>query len=483
MNIITTGLPYANGTLHLGHIYEWFLADTLSRLSQRTQHPLVWVSGDDAHGVAVAQAAQKAQTDPQVWVEALTRERIEQVQSFPFLNHNYLSTARVFHDQYVQQAYAVLKHKGLIAEVECLQYFSDQPLFERDVVGLCPDCQTEQHLGVCEHCQRSLEPGDLINPVHALSRQEVVLRTVALEHFTWGAFRTHVQEWIRHNTHHSITQKLLHDANELPDLWCIERTGAYFGTPIPSRGTHFYVWFDALFGYFSFSEHLSLNTRDPLAHVIGKDIVSFHALRLPALCAALDLPLPKPLLIHGHIVGEGGRKFSKSAGNAPPLQECRDRWGDDVLRYCVLSNTRGTVDDIPVFPELLDQYQNRLANTYGNTFRRLHKIGGHFPLQALEDQWQQRFDAWDVLIEHSVQSGDTASWIEEGERIVSDLATLIQQNRWWETEHQAHAQQGYVVICRVLERLHDVLPHTLQCLVERIDQQFLDVDDVFFAKA
>ncbi len=480
---ITTGLPYANGALHLGHIYEWFLGDTLSRLSHHTSNPSIWFSGDDAHGVAVSNAAKSANTTPQHWVDALTEQRVKDLQSLNVLSVNYLSTATPFHHAFVQNAYTTLKSKGLIQSVPSQQYFSDVALFERDVVGICPSCNTQQHLGICENCQRSLEAGDLINPLHSQTRQPVHVQNVTLDHFKWGLFRSVVQQWIIENAQPELKTKLLNDLNDLPDLWCIERVGEYFGVQVPEKDSHFYVWFDALLGYFSFAQHLGLSLEQPFTHILGKDILAFHALRLPALCSALDLPLPKPLIVHGHVVGGDRAKFSKSLNNAPDLDLLRQQWGDDVLRYYLLRNTRGNTEDIPLLTQGLEKTKNQLANTIGNTFRRLHKIGNHHPLQKVNAQWREKIDTWDALIANTNETGNVAQWLEFSEQLLFELASDIQNQRWWDPDKKSQAQHGYSIVVEILYRLECVLPHHLKDIVVKVkDNTPLQSDTVFFAK-
>lgn len=483
MNILTTGLPYANGALHLGHIYEWFLADTLARLSHHTLTPSVWISGDDAHGVAVSNAARANHVSPQKWVDQLTQQRLDDLNNLNVLEVNYLSTATPFHRTFVQNAYKKLKTKGLIQEVSSQQYFSDVALFERDVVGQCPSCHTQQYLGVCENCQRSLEAGDLINPIDAASKKPVHLQNVKLDHFKWGLFRSVVEQWIDNTSHPDLKNKLLKDLKDLPDLWCIERVGEYFGVPVPGKSTHFYVWFDALLGYFSFAQELNLSLDHPLTHILGKDILTFHALRLPALCAALDLPLPNPLIVHGHVVGENRVKFSKSLNNAPNLSLLRETWGDDVLRYYLLRNTRGKTEDIPLIPTELDRCKSQLANTIGNTFRRLHKIGHHHPLIPLSNEWKNKLETWDNIIPQTLKTGNTAQWLERAEELLAELAQTIQNQKWWLPEKQEDAQQGYVVITQLIKRLQCVLPNHLTAAAELINNQApAPSDTVFFKK-
>lgn len=480
---ITTGLPYANGALHLGHIYEWFLGDTLSRLSHQTPTPSVWFSGDDAHGVAVSNAAKKSNTTPQLWVDALTNHRVQDLHSLNVLKVNYLSTATPGHHEFVQNAYVKLKAKGLIQSVASQQYFSDVALFERDVIGQCPSCNTQQHLGVCENCQRSLEAGDLLNPLHSQTLQSVYLQEVTLDHFKWGLFRSIVEQWIKDNAQLELKTKLLNDLNDLPDLWCIERVGEYFGVQVPGKDSHFYVWFDALLGYFSFAQKLGLPLDQPFTHILGKDILVFHALRLPALCAALDLPLPKPLVVHGHVVGGDRAKFSKSLNNAPDLTQLRKQWGDDVLRYYLLRNTRGNTEDIPLLTQGLEQTKNQLANTVGNTFRRLHKIGAHHPLQSIDASWKEKLETWDALIENTIETGNVAQWLEYSEQLLFDLSSNIQNQRWWDPDKQSQAQHGYATIVEILRRLECVLPNHLQQLSSLIKEgQPLAADVVFFEK-
>lgn len=483
MNILTSGLPYANGDLHLGHLYEWFLSDTLSRLSKHTHSPLVWITGDDAHGVAVLNSARNNNTDPTQWVNTLTNTRRVFLYTLPFETHLYGSTASPYHHAFVQNAYNTCVEKGLIVEKECHQYFhNDVPVFERDVVGLCRYCNHQQYLGVCENCQQTLEAGDLLDPVHTRTKEPVTINSVSLAHFHWGVFRSTVRDWVESNAPESVKNKVLNDLEALPDLWCIERPGAYFGVPVPNREGHFYVWFDALLGYFSFAEHFGFGATDGFVHVIGKDILTFHALRLPALCAALDLPLPKTLVVHGHVTDKNHLKLSKSLGNAPDLSVLRSHWSDDVLRYYLLKNTRSSLSDIPFDETFLQQCQNKLANTLGNTYRRLHKIASATQV-TITNEHTVLLNAWDQLREQTIVSGNTARWIERGEELVSQLVAQLQNERWWE-EHNKHiAQEGFSFFCQILYRFADVLPETTQTIVQRIERgETCLEDDLFISK-
>jgi hypothetical protein len=124
-----------------------------------------------------------------------------------------------------------------------------------------------------------------------------------------------------------------------------------------------------------------------------------------------------------------------------------------------------------------------LANTLGNTFRRLHKIGEHHPLQPLQGQWKQKIQEWDDKLEEVLVTGNTAVYLEQSEHIIQLLQSAIQQGKWWEASQQAQAQQGYALICAILERLACVLPDHLDKAHIKLQQGLpLDVDDVFFEK-
>ena len=477
--VFTTGLPYANGQLHIGHIYEWLLGDSLKRLYEQRGLHACWVSGDDAHGVAVLQQAQKLGVKPHDLVLGLTQERKKTVVALGLEGGNYLSTQEGFHRDFVHRIYKQLLDKGFIVQKKCLQYFSlsGVPLFERDVWGRCRHCQQLSFLGACDNCFQSLEAGDLLDPVCKKTGQKVEQQEILLEHFDWGRTRKDVLLWVHNQKWDSgLKKKVLFDGEQLPSLWCIERPGEYFGVDVPNKDTHFYVWFEALLGYYSFAEHL--NKKGEFVHIIGKDIVAFHALRLIGLCVALDWDKPS-LLVHGFVVDDKNAKFAKSKGNAPDLQNILTKYSSDTLRYCLLKNTKG-VGDIPFSEHALFQTQKQLACLLGNTYRRLFVLANGQTVK-LDKQQEARIQAWKKATPRIVETGQAGGWLLEGEKILQEANTLVSSLKLWEQKESLASKQLFSQVVEVLHELTFLLPCGLGRFSSDKENNCLSKDSVFFS--
>lgn len=487
MNWITTGLPYANGALHAGHLYEWLLADTHARLSRLHGQPCAWVSGDDAHGVAVLRAAQREGVDPAAWTGDLTAQRRAQLAQWGLAIDVYGSTTEAAHHARVQAAYLKLRERGLIEDAPCLQYALGDgiPLFERDVRGRCAECGLAgQSLGSCDGCGVLLEPGGLVDPAHAATGAPVTVQTYHLAHFRWGEFRGAVRRYVEATRWApGVGEKLLQDLAALPDLWCIERPGEYFGVPVPGKAGHFYVWFDALFGYGTFAAQAGVPDGVAPIHIIGKDILTFHALRWPAVCLALDEPTPRAILAHGHLVGKDRQKLSKSKGNAADPQELVAEFGLDVLRVDWLGASRGTPADLVCDSALLAQTRKSVASLLGNTYRRLHGLlKVRAPAAITDAGYAARLEGVRLAALAALETGNFSDWLQAGFEALRHLNQRIATEKWWEGGRESELQEGWGFLLALITALAPACPQTAGVVATkhlRGEWESLEKDDLF----
>ena len=272
---VTTALPYANGTFHIGHIMEYIQADTWVRYQRMQGHAVNFVGADDAHGAPIMIAAEKAGKTPQQFVADIAAGRKQYLDGFHIAFDNWSNTDSRENHELSQQIYLDLKKAGFIETRTIEQFFDPEKsmfLPDRFIKGECPRCHAKDQYGDnCEVCSSVYAPTDLINPYSALSGAKPVLKTSehfffklsdprAVEFLTeWTQNGQHVQpevaakikEWFgtRTNPDGSTSTGL--------DDWDISRDAPYFGIEIPDApGKYFYVWLDAPVGYLASLKNL-----------------------------------------------------------------------------------------------------------------------------------------------------------------------------------------------------------------------------------
>ncbi len=374
---VTTALPYANGTFHIGHIMEYIQADIWVRMQRMGGHTVHFVCADDAHGAPIMIAAEKAGKTPQQFVAEIAAGRKPYLEGFHIAFDNWHSTDAPENHQLAQQIYRDLKAAGLIATRTIEQFFDPQKnmfLPDRFIKGECPNCHAQDQYGDnCEVCSKVYSPTDLINPYSALSGATPVLKSS--EHFFFKlsdprclAF---LREWtasgaVQPEVLNKISEWLTPDAEGKTALgdWDISRDAPYFGIEIPDApGKYFYVWLDAPVGYLASLKNLLDRTgadyqrfiADPAVeqvHFIGKDIITFHTLFWPAMLHFSGRKVPNHVFVHGFLTVNNGEKMSKSRGTGlDPLKYLRLGMNPEWLRYYLAAKLNGRNEDIDFNPE------------------------------------------------------------------------------------------------------------------------------------
>ncbi|AEG94172.1 methionine--tRNA ligase [Ramlibacter tataouinensis] len=374
---VTTALPYANGTFHIGHIMEYIQADIWVRTQRMQGSQVHFVCADDAHGAPIMIAAEKAGKTPQQFVAEIAAGRKPYLEGFHIAFDNWHSTDAPENHQLAQQIYRDLQANGLIASRTIEQFFDPQKnmfLPDRFIKGECPNCHAKDQYGDnCEVCSKVYSPTDLINPYSALSGATPVLKSS--EHFFFKlsdprclAF---LREWtasgaVQPEVLNKISEWLQPDAQGKTALgdWDISRDAPYFGIEIPDApGKYFYVWLDAPVGYLASLKNLLDRTggnyerfiSDPAVeqvHFIGKDIITFHTLFWPAMLHFSGRKVPSKVFVHGFLTVNNGEKMSKSRGTGlDPLKYLRLGMNPEWLRYYLAAKLNGRNEDIDFNPE------------------------------------------------------------------------------------------------------------------------------------
>jgi len=381
---VTTALPYANGSFHIGHIMEYIQADIWVRSMRMAGHTVHFVGADDTHGAPIMLKAEAEGITPQQLVARIAAERPQYLQGFHIEFDHWHSTDSPENVELSQGIYRKLREAGLIETREIEQFFDPVKgmfLPDRYIKGECPKCHAKDQYGdSCEACGAVYAPTDLIDPYSTLTQARPILKTS--EHFFFKLSDPRCVEFLQDWTtgtnaqgHKRLQSEVLAKTREwlghgegddqvnLGD-WDISRDAPYFGIEIPDApGKYFYVWLDAPVGYLAslkaycvklgidFEALLAPGNATEQVHFIGKDIVYFHALFWPAMLKFAGRKTPDQLNVHGFIT-VSGEKMSKSRGTGiSPLRYLQLGMNAEWMRYYIAAKLNARVEDIDFNPD------------------------------------------------------------------------------------------------------------------------------------
>jgi len=391
---VTTALPYANGSFHIGHIMEYIQADIWVRFQRMQGNEVHFVCADDAHGAPIMLKAEAEGVTPQQLVARIGAERKQYLDGFHIGFDNWHSTDSPENTELSQDIYRKLKAAGLVYTKQIEQFYDPVKgmfLADRYIKGECPKCGARDQYGdACENCSSVYSPTDLVNPYSTLSGAKPVLKSS--EHYFFRlsdpkcvAF---LREWVGKDR---LQSQVANKAKEWLDGegdkalgdWDISRDAPYFGIPIPDApGKYFYVWLDAPIGYLaSFKNYCAKKGIDfagfladrqtEQIHFIGKDIIYFHTLFWPAMLKFAGYKVPNSVYVHGFIT-VSGEKMSKSRGTGiSPLRYLEIGMNPEWLRYYIAAKLSANVEDVDFNPDdFLARVNSDLVGKYVNIASR-----------------------------------------------------------------------------------------------------------------
>ena len=362
--LVTSALPYANGSIHLGHMLEYIQTDIWVRFQKLRGHQCIYVCADDAHGSAIMLRAEKEGITPEQLIANVQAEHSADFADFGVAFDNFHSTHSPENRELAELIYTRLRDAGHIATRSVTQYFDpDKGMFlaDRFIKGTCPKCGAEDQYGDnCEKCGATYEPTELKDPRSAISGATPVLKDSKHFFFKLPDFAAMLKQWTRSGAlQDAVANKIAEWLDGGLQEWDISRDAPYFGFEIPGEpGKYFYVWLDAPIGYMasfknlcarrpelSFEAFWSQQSTAELYHFIGKDIVNFHTLFWPAMLEGAGFRKPTAVNVHGYLT-VNGQKMSKSRGTFIKARTYLDHLNPEYLRYYYASKLGRGVDDL-----------------------------------------------------------------------------------------------------------------------------------------
>ena len=372
--IATSALPYANGSIHLGHLVEYLQTDIWVRSQKMAGNECLYICADDAHGTPIMLKAQELKISPEELINKVYKEHRKDFKDFYIEFDNYHSTHSDENREYSSKIYTELEKKGDIVSKKINQFYDEEAdmfLPDRYIKGECPKCGAKDQYGdSCEECGATYASTDIINPVSIISNTKPVTKETEHYFFQLNKYQDFLKKWISSETiQPEIKNKLKEWLDDGLADWDITRDKPYFGFNIPGHDDKFfYVWLDAPVGYIaSFKNYCSGNNKDfdeywqedskcELYHFIGKDIAYFHVLFWPAMLQGSGFRKPTAVYCHGFLTVDG-EKMSKSRGTFFNARTYLNHLEPEYLRYYFASRLTNKIEDIDLN---LDDFQSRV---------------------------------------------------------------------------------------------------------------------------
>lgn len=516
--LVTSALPYANGSIHLGHMVEHIQTDVWVRFQKLRGHECHYCCADDTHGTPVMLAAQKQGIAPEDMIAKVREEHLADFTGFGIGYDNYYSTHSPENKQFSQDIYRALKAGGKIESRVIEQLFDPEKqmfLPDRFVKGECPKCHAQDQYGDnCEVCGTTYSPTELINPYSAVSGAKPELRESEHFFFKLGECADFLKAWTSGNNPHDGKPHLQAEAlNKMKEWlgegeettlsdWDISRDAPYFGFEIPDApGKYFYVWLDAPVGYMAsfknlcgrigidFDEYFKAGSQTEMYHFIGKDILYFHALFWPAMLHFSGHRAPTGVYAHGFLTVDG-QKMSKSRGTFITAKSYLEQGlNPEWMRYYIAAKLNSKIEDIDLnLQDFISRVNSDLVGKYVNIAAR----ASGFIAKRFEGKLKDVSDSA-LLAKLTAQSEAIAECYESREyaRALRDIMALadivneyVDANKPWELAKQEGQDERLHEVCSELINAFTILTAYLAPVLPQTAAnaaRFLNLDAITWA--
>jgi len=512
--LVTAALPYANGSIHIGHLVEYVQTDIWSRFQKMRGHDCVYCCADDTHGTPIMIRSRQEGIAPEELIGRMHVEHQRDFASFEIGFDNYYTTHSSENQQCSETIYGCLKDGGHIVSRDVEQAYCEQDkmfLPDRFIRGTCPRCGAEDQYGdSCEVCHATYTPLDLKDARCSVCGSKPVHRKSKHYFFKLADFTEPLMEWVAGgHVHEQVHNKLLEWFKQGLRDWDISRDAPYFGFLIPGETEkYFYVWLDAPIGYMaSTMDYCRREGRDfdaywrqpetEIVHFIGKDITYFHALFWPAMLMGSGFNVPKRLVIHGFLT-VNGEKMSKSRGTFVNASTYLKYLDPQYLRYYYACKLGSGTEDIDLNLEdfvlrINSDLVGNLANLASRSITMLNK-NLNSELGVLSSEAQELLAPLEdesEAIAADYEGCNYASAVRRITRLADHVNRYLDQRKPWKAiktdpEHARETLTAAVNAVRLLtvylkpvlpvmagriEAILDIEPLTWSALSDRLEQR------------
>ena len=480
--LVTSALPYANGSIHIGHVLESVITDIWVRYQNINGNECLYFCADDTHGTPVMLKAKELGIDPEELIKRTREEHIKSYSRFNINFDNFYTTHSDENKKYAEDIYQKCKEGNLIFKKEIEQFYdSEEGLFlsDRFIKGTCPKCGAEDQYGDgCSVCGTTYTPDDLLNPVSSLSNSELTKKKTEHVFFDLPQMKDFLENYLKDLTlQDPIKNKLNEWIDDGLKPWDISRDKPYFGFEIPGeKDKYFYVWLDAPIGYLAsaknWAENNNMDMKDlwgessdyEIHHFIGKDIAYFHALFWPALLKSSNIRLPESINVHGFLTIDG-EKMSKSNGTFINADDFAENYDGELLRYYFADKFNNSIDDLDFNEdEFIQKINSDIVGKYLNIASRVSKFieknGNNLSANLDVDFIEKNLSMIDEVIEH-YENLNLSKSVKIIMKMADEVNKYINENEPWKSsEEKAVEVSSTAINCfRVISiLLNPVLP-------------------------
>jgi methionyl-tRNA synthetase len=508
--LVTSALPYANGSIHIGHLVEYIQTDIWVRFQKMRGHQCTYVCADDAHGTAIMLNARKLGITPEELIAQTDKEHRADFTDFNVAFDNYHSTHSEENRELSDLIYIRNRDKGNIVTRALEQYYDEKEqmfLPDRFIKGECPKCGTPDQYGDnCEKCGATYDATDLKNPYSVVSGEKPVLKPSEHFYFRLSAFQPMLEQWTQSGSlQTSIANKVSEWFKDGLQDWDITRDAPYFGFEIPDAPKkYFYVWFDAPIGYMAsfkqlceqrddldFDEYWKEGSDCEVYHFIGKDIVNHHTLFWPSMLEGANFRKPKAVFVHGYLTVDG-TKMSKSRGTFIKARTYLDHLNPEYLRYYYAAKLNSGVEDIDLnLEDFTARVNSDLVGKVVNIASRCagfisKKFDGKLSTQCTEQQLYDQFVAEGDSIAESYEQREFSAAIRKIMALADQANQYIDAQAPWVLAKEEGKEQQVQDVCSVGLNLFRVLVCYLKPVIPALAKQseaFLNIDPMEWQSA
>jgi len=467
---ITTPIYYVNGEAHIGHAYTTFIADTMARYERLKGEDTFFLTGTDEHGQKIEESAAKNNKPTQQFADEISATFKNLWDEFGISYDKFIRTTDEDHMRGVQKAFEVMYEKGDIYKdfyeghycVSCETFFPETQLVDGE---FCPDCGRTTNVVKEE------------SYFFRLSNYEDKLLKYYEEHPDFIVPRSRANEVI------NFVKGGLRDLS-------VTRTSFSWGVKMPASindDKHvMYVWLDALLNYITAlgygTDEAKMNYWPADIHLVGKDILRFHAIYWPAFLMSLDLPLPKHIGAHGWWTRDG-EKMSKSKGNVVSPKEVADAYGVENLRYFMLREVPFGQDGDFSQRAFIDRINSELSNDLGNLLNRIIGMSGKYSDFEIDSVDVEKYHAKEIASMNTILDSLDAfleklqphRYLEELWKLFAIGNGVIQEYEPWvkmKNGQKDEALATVAVVANILAKaaimLHPVMPNTTNIIADAL---------------
>jgi len=464
---ITTSIMYANSKPHIGFALELLQADAIARWQRLNGKDVYFLTGTDEHGIKNYNAAKETGQEPQEFVDGNTAAVEELIKVLNISNTDFIRTSdKVRHWPAAEKVWELLKANGDIykGSYEGLYSIKEEAYITK-IEAESPEYKNAKIIELEEenYLFKLSEYGDKIKQAYQ----------------DYKIIPAHREKEMTNFIDTGLTDiSFSRPKNKLP-----------WGIPVPDDDSQImYVWCDALTNYISalgYPDKKYTKYWPADVHVIGKDIIRFHAIYWPAMLMSAGIKLPKKLLIHGFVTAEG-KKMSKSVGNVVDPFELVKKHGVDPVRYYLLREIPTTDDGDYSEERFVSSYDADLANDLGNLVSRVLKLAENFDIQSQTEKNKME-EIWEAFENHmselNINEAANEIWLR-----ISGLNGYIDLEKPWVLAKENKSKFSEVIynllesIRQITIMLYPFLPETSDKIRKQLGLKPIDPDNFDFAK-